>query len=67
MLGIFRWRNGTFTSLPYLYTCLSIVRSLKAKIAAMDPRNHLKNMSPEAQMAALGAVAAGQGGRSNLT
>ena len=37
-------------------------RGIKAKIAAMDPRNQLKNMSPEAQMAALGAVAAGQGG-----
>lgn len=40
--------------------CCKCCESVKAKIRAMDPRTHIKNMSPEAQMAALGAVAANE-------
>lgn len=40
--------------------CCQCCESTKAKIRAMDPRNHIRNMAPETQMAALGAVAANE-------
>jgi len=40
--------------------CCKCCESTKAKIRAMDPRNHIRNMAPETQMAALGAVAANE-------
>jgi len=40
--------------------CCKCCESTRAKIRAMDPRNHIRNMAPETQMAALGAVAANE-------
>jgi len=40
--------------------CCKCCESTKAKIRAMDPRNHIRNMDRNTQMAALGAVAANE-------
>jgi len=40
--------------------CCKCCESIKAKIRAMDPRTHIRNMDQNTQLAALGAVAANE-------
>lgn len=40
--------------------CCKCCESIRAKIRALDPRTHVRNMAPETQLAAIGAVAANE-------
>jgi len=40
--------------------CCKCCEKVRAKIRALDPRTHVRNMAPETQLAAIGAVAANE-------